>query len=37
MYKLLEKNNPDRIIGIDASGTIEAIHDVIIKRMEELL
>ena len=36
-YKLLEKGNPDRIIGIDASGTIEAIHDVIIKRMEELL
>ena len=36
-YKLLEKDNPDRIIGIDASGTIEAIHDVIIKRMEELL
>ena len=36
-YKLLEKDNPDRIIGIDASGTIEAIHEVIIKRMEELL
>ena len=36
-YKLLEKDNPERIIGIDASGTIEAIHDVIIKRMEELL
>ncbi len=36
-YKLLEKNEPERIIGIDASGTIEAIHEVIIKRMEELL
>ena len=36
-YKLLEKDNPDRIIGIDASGTIEAIHEVIVKRMEELL
>ena len=36
-YKLLEKDNPDRIIGIDASGTIEAIHEVIVTRMEELL
>ncbi len=36
-YKLLEKDNPNRIIGIDASGTIEAIHEVIVTRMEELL
>lgn len=36
-YKALERDNPDRIIGIDASGTIEAIHEVIVKRMEELL
>lgn len=36
-YKCLEQNDPERIIGIDASGTIEAIHDVITKRMEELL
>lgn len=36
-YKLLEKNEPERIIGIEASGTIEEIHKVIIDRMEELL
>lgn len=36
-YKELERDNRGRIIGIDASGTIEEIHGKICRRMEELL
>jgi len=36
-YLELEKNNPDRIFGIDASRGIEEIRDDIYKKLEEVL
>lgn len=36
-YEALEKEYPDRIVGIDASGTIEEIADEIKKHIDELL
>jgi len=36
-YEALEKEYPDRIVGIDASGTIEDIHNTIKSHIDELL
>ena len=36
-YLQLEKDNPDRIFGIDASRGIEEIRDDIYKKLEEVL
>ena len=36
-YIALEKEFPDRIVGIDASGTIEEIHNIIREQIDKLL
>jgi len=36
-YEALEDKYPERIVGIDASGTIEEIHEIIRKHIDELL
>ena len=36
-YLALEKENPDRIVGIDASRSIEEIREDIVNKLEELL
>ena len=36
-YEKLEKEFPERIIGIDADGTIEDIESVILVHMENLM
>ena len=36
-YETLEKMYPERIIGVDATGTIDEIHDVIRNHIDDLL
>jgi len=36
-YESLEKLYPERIIGVDATGTIDEIHDVIRNHIDDLL
>ncbi len=36
-YEALEKTYPDRIVGIDATGTIEEIKNIISKHVDDLL
>jgi len=36
-YEALEKMYPDRIIGVDATGTIDEIHDIIRNHIDDLL
>lgn len=36
-YESLEKEFPERIIGIDASGTIDEVHECIVMHIEQLL
>ena len=36
-YEALEKMYPERIVGIDASGTIEGIHEIIKTEIDSLL
>ncbi len=36
-YETLEKMYPERIIGVDATGTIDEIHDIIRNHIDDLL
>ena len=36
-YKELEKRYPDRIIGIDAAGSIEAVHSEVRRHLDDIL
>ena len=36
-YEALEKEFPERIVGIDASGTIEEVHSCILIHIDQLL
>ncbi len=36
-YEMLEKQFPERIVGIDASNTIDAIHNIIVGYIERML
>lgn len=36
-YEALERMYPDRIIGVDATGTIDEIHDIIRNHIDDLL